>query len=286
MVMARARWFAAALALVAAGCGGSSSAPADGGADTARPEDAGADDAPGREVIEIYIEGDPITPKTYTDGYSGQTPRDFTMGLQRLELLRAADDPDPVTVFDLPSGYTEVDMSQKTLLGVGRTGEIPAGSYSHVRALLIMARFTVDATAHSGSASLAGAVTVLDAISDATIDGTPLTKGQCRLHFESPSYSTTLTYTLPPLATATGGTLVDDGPRTWLLFPFPLPIDIDPADTATHQATVTFETYESFRWEEKALSGYTTGVWDVAMATTDAEAVKSFGATGYHLDTN
>jgi hypothetical protein len=287
MPMARARWWAAwcgALALVAAGCGGSSSAPADAGGDAVAPDDVATGDAPGRAVIEIYIEGDPST-KTFTDGFSGQTPRDYFMGLQRFELLRAADDPAPVTVVDVSPGFTEVDMSQKTLVGVGRTGQIPAGTYSHGRALLAMARFTVDATAHSGSASLAGTMTILDAISDVTIDGTPFTKGQCQLHFVSQSFSNTQAYALPPLPGTAGGTIVDDGPRTFMLFPFPLPLAIDPADTATHKATVTFETFESFRWEEKQLGGYADGVWDVAMNVADAEAVKNFGATGYGLAT-
>jgi hypothetical protein len=289
MPVARARWWAGwcgAVALAAAvGCGGSSSTPAtDGGADALAQDDAPTGDAPGRAIIEIYIEGDP-SPKTFTDGYSGQTPRDFFMGLQRFELLRAADDADPVTVLDLTPGYIEVDMSQKTLVGAGHTGEIPAGTYSHGRALLVMARFTVDATAHSGTASLAGTMTILDAISDVTIDGTAWTKGQCQLKFESGSFSNTQSYPLPALQGTAGGTVVDDGPRTFMLFPFPLPMQIDPSDTATHKATVTFETYESFRWEEQQLSGYTDGAWDIAMTVADAEVVKAFGATGYRLAT-
>lgn len=276
------RWCCALAIVVAAGCGGGTTAATDGGADA--QGDAGADDAPGRSVIEIFVEGD-ATAKTFTDGYSGQTPRDFFLGLQRFELLRAIDDPAPVKVFDLSPGYTEVDMSTKTLVGVGRTPDIPAGTYTHGRVLLTMARFTVDATAHSGAAQLAGTMTVLDAISATTIDGTPFTKGQGQLHFVSGSFTNTQAYTLPPLPGTAGGTIVDDGPRTWMVFPFPLPMAIDPTDSTTHQAAIIYETYESFRWEEKPLTGYATGAWDVNANLVDTEAVKNFGATGYRVET-
>jgi hypothetical protein len=275
-------WCCALAIGAAAGCGGSTSSAADGGAD-ALAQDAGAD-APGRSVIEIYVEGDP-TAKTFTDGYSGQTPRDFFMGLQRFELLRSIDDPAPVKVFDLAPGYMEVDMSTKSLVGVGRTPDIPAGTYTHGRVLLTMARFTVDATAHSGAAQFAGTMTVLDAISETTIDGTPFTKGKCELTFTAGSFTNTQSYTLPPLPGTAGGTLVDDGPRTWMVFPFPTPMAIDPTDTTTHQATVIYETFESFRWEEKPASGYLDGAWDVNANLVDSEVVKNFGATGYRVET-
>lgn len=285
MPVARVTWWVAGcglLALLAIGCSGGSSSTADGGPD-GHQADAG-EDAPGRAVIEIYFEGD-STPKTYGDGYSGQTPRDYFMGVQRFELLRAADDPDPVTVFDFAPGYTEVDMATKTLVGVGRTGQIPAGTYSHGRLLLTMARLTVNATAHGGTTSLGGTMSVLDAISETTIDGAPFAKGQCRLEFVSGTYSNTQSYPLPPLVDLGGGTIVDDGPRTFLLFPFPLPMPIDPADTATHRATVTLDTYEAFRWEEKQLAGYAGGVWDISANLAEAEVVKNFGVTGYRLAT-
>jgi hypothetical protein len=286
MTMRPAGWWSwcGALAIVAAaGCGGSSTSAADGGTDALAQDDAGGD-APGRSVIEIYVEGDP-TAKTFTDGYSGQTPRDFFMGLQRFELLRSINDSAPVKVFDLAPGYVEVDMSTKSLVGVGRTPDIPAGTYTHGRVLLSMARFKVDATAHSGGTQFAGTMTVLDAISETTIDGTPFTKGRCELTFTAGSFTNTQDYTLPPLLGTAGGTIVDDGPRTWMVFPFPSSMVIDPTDTTTHQATVSYETYESFRWEEKQASGYLDGAWDVNANLVDTEVVKNFGATGYRVET-
>jgi hypothetical protein len=275
-------WCCALVLVVAAGCGGGSSTAVDGGGDA--PAQDGGGDAPGRSVIEIYVEGDPA-PKTFTDGYGGQTPRDFFMGLQRFDLLRAVDDPDPVTVFDHSPGYVEVDMSTRSLVGVGRTPQVPAGTYTHGRVLLAMARFVVDATAHSGGAQLAGTMSIVDAISATTIDSRPFTKGQCELEFKAGSITNTMSYPLPPLPGTAGGTIVDDGDRTWMRFPFPTPIVIDPTDTATHQATIVYETFESFRWEEEQLAGYVDGAWDVNAIVADSEAVRNFGATGYRVDT-
>ena len=280
----RGVWGCALAVAVATGCGGSATSAPDGGDDAAAQDGAVAEDAAGRAVIEIYVEGDP-TAKTFTDGYSGQTPRDYVMGLQRFDLLRSSNDPTPVTVFDYGPGYTEVDMSTKTLVGVGRTPDIPAGSYSHARVLLAMARFTVNASAHSGSLGLPGAITATSALSDTIIDGTPFTKGQCQFEFVSGSITNTLGGALPPLPATAGGTIVDDGQRTWMVFPFAAPLAVDPGDAATHQATITYETFESFRWEEQALTGYTTGVWDVNADFVSSEVVKNFGATGYRVET-
>jgi hypothetical protein len=277
-------WCCALAFFGAAGCGGSTTSAADGGLDATTQHDAGADDAPGRAVIEIYVEGD-ATPKSYADGYSGQTPRDLYLGLQRFELLRSLGDSLPVKVFDVSPSYLEVEMSAKSLVGVGRTPDIPAGTYTHGRVLLTMARSTVDVTAHTGALSLAGTMTILDAISDATIDGTPYAKGQCQLTFVSGGVTNTQASTLPPLPSTAGGTIVDEGPRTWMVFPFPTPLAIDPTDSTTHQATITYEIFESFRWEEKQLTDYTNSVWDVSANIIDSEVVKNFGATGYRIET-
>ncbi|HEY3355952.1 MAG TPA: hypothetical protein VGQ83_22055 [Polyangia bacterium] len=276
-----ARLAVAALLSVAA-CGSSSGA---GGVDAAT--DAGADDAPpagdaaGRAVIEIYVAGD-LTPKTFTDGASGETPLSYTMGLSRFDLLRSAADPAPVTVFDHGPDWVELNLLDTSLAGSVATASLPAGTYTHARVLLSMARCAVAATAHLGTASIPGTFTITGAFRDTTIDGTPLTHGQARYAFEALGQTQSSGGALPPLPSTPGGTVVTDASGTWLVFQLPQPLPIDPTSPATHRATITYEVYESFRWQDQATAGFADGVFD--LTATAAEPVVSFGATGYRIE--
>jgi hypothetical protein len=241
------------------------------------------DGGPAEEgTIEIYVQGE-LTPKVFSDGLSGQTPEDYVMGLSRFDLMRSATDPAPVTAFDHGARSVEVDMLGRTLAGTARTAEIPTGVYAYGRVLLTMTRFTVRATAHGQGLSLPGKLKVTGALSDTTLDGQPWTKGQAQYTFTAGGlFSRTMAGPLPPLPSTAGGGIVPEGGRTWLVFPFPTPLAVDPHSRARHQATIIYEVFDSFRWEDQAGPGYSSGVFDIAETTF--EPVRNFGATGYRIE--
>jgi hypothetical protein len=273
----------AALSLLVAACGGGTTrATPDAGADAAVEDVLAPGDAPGRAVIEIYVAGD-LTPKTFTDGASGETPTLYTMGLSRFDLLRSPGDPAPVTVFDHGSDWAEVDLLTTTLVGTADTASLPAGPYSHARVRLTMAKCTVAATAHQSGFAVPGTLTTVAAFTGTSIGGQTYTKGEARFTFTASlgGFSQSVTGAIPALPPAPGVTIVEDATGTWLVFPFPEPLALDPTDPATHRATITFDVYESFRWQDQNDPGYAAGVFD--LTATGAEPVTNFGVTGYRL---
>jgi len=252
----------------------------DAGPDLGAPDSATADGA--GATLSIYIRGD-TTSKTFGDGLAGQTPKVYVMGLGRFDIMTSASDPAPVTVFDHGNAPVEVDLLSETLGGQGHIADLPAGSYSHGRVLLTMSRFTVDATVHA-VAAFPGEIEVVAALSDTTISGKPWTQGQASFSFKSSGgQPVTIPATLPPLPTTGGGTIVQQGGETWLVFPFPKPIDISPSSTS-RRATIVYQVFESFRWQDQTKAGFQDDVFDVDALGLSFEAVKNYGATGYSVE--
>ena len=69
-----------------------------------------------------------------------------------------------------------------------------------------------------------------------------------------------------------------------MTFPMIPPIEIEPAAPADVTATITYETYESFRWAEQDEPGYAIGAFDTDALAGTFEPVMNFGATGYRID--
>lgn len=258
-------------------------ATADGGA---QPDRAAADpDGPaaGGAEVRIYIEGD-VSPMIIEDGASGQTPKSYTMGLGRFDVLRSADDPAPVTVFDHKEAPVEVDLLSRTLGGSARLADLPGGTYTHGRVLLTSARVTVAATVHLGLA-VPGDLTILTALSDGTVGGKPMQQGQAEFTFQVGAAQQTVPGVVPALPTTAGGTIVQQQGQTWMIFPFPEPLTLSPAATQDHAATITYRVFESFRWQDEDKPGYQTAVFDIDAATMSYEPVTNFGATAYAVTT-
>jgi hypothetical protein len=147
-----------------------------------------------------------------------------------------------------------------------------------------MARFTVDATAHVASTAVPGELTVSAALSDTTIAGQPVTKGQAQFTFTAGAVSRTLPGTLPALPSTAGGTVVEEGTQTWLAFPLGQPlVGLDPSDPRIIVGTITYDVFESFRWRDLDVTGYAVGVFDLDATQLTFEPVLNFGATGYHV---
>jgi hypothetical protein len=253
----------------------------DGGTRAERARDAEPDGAAG--TIRIYIRGD-TSPTTFSDGLAGQTPKEYRMGLGRYDILRSASDPSPVIVFDHGAKPVDVDMLGTTLGGSARTADLAAGVYTHGRVLLTSCAFTVAATVHRGGLPVAGDIRVLTALSDGTLEGKPWKQGETTFTFKAGAAQQTVPGTLPALPSTGGGSVVQSGGRTWLLFPFPTPIAISPASPKSHKATIVYEVYESFRWEDESKAGYAPKVFDVDAGTLGFEPVRNFGATGYSVE--
>lgn len=257
--------------------------PVDGGEiDSSVEEDAGEPDGGSMFDLSLYVEGD-LTPKTFDDGYSGQTPSSYTMGISRFDVMTSEDDVSPVTVFDYGEDYTEIDMLTTSLVGSADLTTIPPGIYTYGRVLLKMTRFDVETTVHSTMppGSMAGTLTVLAALSDTEIEGTQRNQDWVQYTFDVMGGIST-TGVLPELPTTSAGKIVRENNETWLVFPFDHAITVLPIPGQAHSATITYEVYESFRWEDQDVSGYTDGVFDSRTDGT-SEPVVNFGATGYSI---
>jgi hypothetical protein len=274
------------LALLA-GCGSDTvDHRTDARADSLQPDGAvGNPDAPSDAVaatLSIYIKGDK-TAKAFSDGYSGQTPKVYTMGLGRFDIMTSASDPSPVTVFDHGAKPVDVDLLAETLGGAARLADLAAGSYTHGRVLLTSSTFTVQATVHAAVA-LPGEITMVAALSDTTINGQPWNQGQATITFAAGGPAVTVPATLPPLPSTGGGTIVQEGGRPWLVFPFPKPIVISPSANKSHRATIVYQVFESFRWEDQTKAGFQDQIFDVDALGSTWEPVHNYGATGYAIE--
>lgn len=274
------------LALLA-GCGSDTvDHRTDARADSLQPDGTvGSPDAAtdaGAATLSIYIKGDK-TAKSFSDGYSGQTPKVYGMGLGRFDIMTSASDPSPVTVFDHGANPVEVDLLGETLGGEAPLAGLPATSYTHGRVLLTSSTFTVQATVHAG-VTLPGEITAVVALSDTTINGQPWKQGQATFSFAAGGPAVTVPATLPALPSTGGGSIVQEGGRTWLVFPFPKPIAISPSANKSHRATIAYQVFESFRWEDQTQAGYKDKVFDVDALGSTWEPVHNYGATGYAIE--
>lgn len=233
--------------------------------------------------LTLYVEGD-LTPKTFTDGYAGQTPSFYTMGISRFDIMTSENDTNPVTVFDYGESYTEVDMLSTSVVGTADLSSIPANVYTHGKVLLKMTRFDVDTTVHTTMppASVPGTLSVVAALSDTEIDGTQRSQDWVQYTFDVAGGITT-TGTLPELPSTAGGRIERENGETWLVFEFNQSLTILPIPGQAHSATITYEVFESFRWDDQDAAGYTIDVFDSNSDGT-SEPVMNFGATGYQID--
>ena len=192
--------------------------------------------------------------------------------------------PDPVTVFDYGSQSVEADMSTSQVVGSGLIADMPSGEYSHGRVLLTAARFDVDTTVHAGADVLIpGEVNVVAALSDTTIDGVARDQGWALYTFSVPGVGeVSQVGTVPPLPSTAGGSVVQQGGKTWMVFPMS-PVEIQQSESENHVATIIYDVYESFRWSDQDGTDYEVDVFDSEVAGT-TEPVMNFGATGYHFE--
>lgn len=230
--------------------------------------------------IDIYVAGD-STVRTFTDGLSGQTPRDFRIALSKYYAMTSATDPAPALCFDHGIAAVVADLSGDTLVGTCATSSLPTAAYTHGRVRVEWAEYTVSGVLHHLGYPVSGDFTFFRAYSDTVHDGVPMTAGQGIIKFSVTGTEIPVTYP-PALAAAPGITVVTTNGECWMTFVYSHPLLVEQTDPASHWARFTWEIFEGFRWSELALTGYATGVWDVSTAVGGTEYVAVPGATGYY----
>ncbi|MFO0726252.1 MAG: hypothetical protein U1E65_20880 [Myxococcota bacterium] len=250
------------------------------------PDDASISDVDvGRGNIEVWVRGD-LTPKTFNDGLSGQTPEAQTFSLGRFDLMRSANDTSPVVAFDHGDHPVAADMLGRTLVGRVASASIAPGTYTWGRVLLTSAEIRIQATGHLPNIGIGipGTITTLGALSDSEIHGSRWHKGQAEFRFDSGGRSFTLPGTLPPFPSTPGGSIVETSTQTWLVFPFSTPFRVEAGNNQPVVTTIVYDVYQSFRWADQNTAGYAAGVFDVDGAAMSTEPIHSVGATNYRTE--
>jgi hypothetical protein len=240
-------------------------------------EDGGVNFPPADGTIAIYLDGD-SSPRSFSDGLSGQTPTDYFIGVSKYYAMTASDDPTPALCFDHGSQVVEADMHRSNnLVGSCPTDALP---YTHGRVKVDWVRYTVEGVLHSGGYSLPGSFTLFRAYSDTTYDGTPFQAGQGLVLFSGATeVEAAVSYDhIPDLPGLIPETI---GGELWLTFPFSRPLGVVNGHPGAYWARFIWEIYEGFRWEDRASADYKVDIWDVGTTVETTEDVVFTGATGY-----
>ncbi len=234
----------------------------------------------GGGTIKIYLKGD-LTPQTFTDKYSSQTPTNYQIALSRYFIMLNAQDPKPQLCFHLKK-VAVADMSKDNLMGSCRTQTLKTGLYTYGKVKVEWVRYTVDGVMHYNGIPLSGKLTFLRAYSDTTYQGKAYKAGQGRIKFAGPT-TVEIPYTFPQVPTTPGLKFSLVKGEFFITFPYTKPLPIDQTSKDQHWARMHWKIHNAFRWIDKALPSYKTDIWDVAVTTSTTEEVKLFGVSGYKI---
>jgi hypothetical protein len=253
------------------------------------PSGTNAPPDPGGPRVTITMHGSTAS-FAHKDGFAGQTPRKQIVAVKSLYLLRTANDPNPVKVFDHGDKAVEVELvsGKPVELATIAAKSLPAGVFTMAKSGASYVKYAVDARMHSGTVygAIDGHYDNVQALSEgAVIDGVKKKKGDFRYSFIADATGATLgslegENAPTPVATTSGGIGMDmSGPETFYVFPINMAVD---PNVATDQV-VDFELNvdKSFRWVDQSQPGYTTGTYDTT--PTQFEPVMAFGANAFNL---
>ncbi|MGO8994670.1 MAG: hypothetical protein ACLQVI_15245 [Polyangiaceae bacterium] len=281
-----------------AACGGASSSlfgASDGGGSAGPDGGSGASDEGGASTTtrdagsgagyQIHVRATQ-TPVTFTDGYSGETPIDQRFGVRSLTLLRNANDPSPLLVFDNGANVvdTPVNAGSDTIVGYASAGSLPAATFTIAQVVVGYYDFTVAATLHDNSVATQGDYHDVEVLADGVnYHGQSYSKGYYSFTWEigGTAYGTVTGQDLiTPVDLTSGGlTLVASGSAA--TYVFPVNVTLDPTLPTTTKIVMTVNTYENFRWQDESEPGYLPGVFDTT--PTSYEPVESFGANSFTI---
>jgi hypothetical protein len=260
---------------------GVDAAPADGGPDVA-VADEGPDAAPTGPTLFFHVRTN-TAPFTHTDGYSGQTARKAYQGVRKLRVYRDTADPSPLVVFDHGAGFVEAgyNAGDDTIVGSTSLAKVPSTRFKLARMTVTHSRYVVSSTLHYLTTPIPGDFDCVQTLSDnVTIDGTVRARGWYRYIFNAMGKSYPqegLGAPLPSSPTTGGFTMKTDGGETY----YELPIDLvaDGSIKKDVHLVVDVNMFESYRWEDQDLAGYTRGVFDTTPISY--EPIRRFGANSY-----
>jgi hypothetical protein len=258
-------------------------ADADGDADSDSDSDADADgDADDRPVVRIHVRSS-HAPFEHADDWSGQTPRAYASGYRRFSVLRDADDPDPVVVFDHGDEFVEATYGDgdDTVVGSAVAAELPAGHFTIGRTVMSHVRYLVDTTLHYEGSDLPGELDNVHVLSDRTTwDGETHDQGWYQTIFRAGAFEVPQEGQDGPLGAQSPGSGIGvevvDGET---VFTFPIDLEVMPDVGADVDMVFGVNHHESFRWEDVAGEGYADGVFDTAPPLY--EPVRQFGANSF-----
>jgi hypothetical protein len=223
-------------------------------------------------------------PLTFADGYSGETPVDQRMGVRKLTLLRDANDPSPVVVFDNGANAVDAGLNDgnDTVCGTALASSLPAATFTVARVTVGYYKFTVAAVLHENGVSTPGDYTDLEVLTNGTkFGGQTYDQGYYSFTFSvgGTAYGTvTGTGLVTPVDDSTGGiSLVTTGGE--VDYVFGINLQTNPGLTSTAKIVMTVNTYQDFRWQDVSGPGYEPGVFDTT--ATECEPVMSFGANAF-----
>jgi hypothetical protein len=245
--------------------------------------EAGSEASAGSASVVLHVRAT-TKPVAHDDGLSGQTPRDEYIGYQGLQLMTSRDDPNPVTIFELPT-YVEARLNDgdDTILARTPAASLKAGSYSWARTFVTHARYKVNATVHDAGVDTAGEYETLLVLSDDTeVGGRKRKSGEAQTYFRAGGQTfgpTETTMVLPSRWEKGGMTFeIDRGRASYV---YPVILLVDPTIGADVHVTFEVNMHECFRWEDQQGAAYQPGVWDVTL--TGYEPVKQFQANGFTI---
>lgn len=295
---------------IGAGGEGADAAPADAGSDAVATaaEDAGPGVAPdvppdvppdvmpdvmdtGPDVIagpllRIYVEGS-LEDKAPADGLSAQTPEPYAYGLQRLEMLRSADDPAPETIFDYGAEHVMVDMHASNLVAEVPASDLPDDVFTHFRITVPLLKATVAGTLHevptlgtwSTDLDITYALADLDTEELGAMD-----QGDARVSLEVFGNPMTFPFHWPvayPLPAPDAWAEAVDG-TTLVTFALSPPLTVSSFAGADVAYRITYFVHDSFRWQDEDEEGYVEAVWDIKASSPQTfEPVLWFGSNAY-----
>ncbi|MBW2523486.1 MAG: hypothetical protein JRI23_04900 [Deltaproteobacteria bacterium] len=224
-------------------------------------------------------------PFDHQDGLSGQTPSEHYSAVRDLQLYRDADDPNPVTIFDLGDDAVEIGYNEgdDTVVATVLASELPEGTYTLARTVHTYVRYQVDATMHVGGVALPGRFDCLQVLSDgALVDGQRRDHGYYEYAFDAvgQTFPTSGTDAPLPVSGETGGfsAVLEQG--QWAYY-YEVFLAVTPELTDDVDVVLNVNMHESFRWQDQDALGYQPGEFDTT--PTDFEPVITFGANSYWM---
>lgn len=256
-------------------------------ADTATVDTAQVDTSPGGPTLTIHVAG-ALEDRSTEDGLAGQTPSVWNYGLQRFELLRSLDDPNPAVIFDYAPDFVLVDMLQDNVVAEVPIAGLPSGTFPYFRIVLTHAEVVVAAALHHVPVvnDYSTDLDIVYALSDVKSGDLDMVQGDATVTADifGTQYQVPTHWQVPAPS---------PGPNAWAeavdgewRVTFASNPALAPSSLANADVTygIRFYVTNAFRWRDQAGTGYATDVWDLDIGPPASfEPIERFGANAYEV---